>query len=208
MPGSGRRYGFRAVPVDDPHLLATRRFFTPRAATWDDRFPGDGPAFTAAVAALGPAAGATVVDVGCGTGRALPVLRAAVGSGGRVLGVDVTPAMAEVAARRGPVVVADARRLPLADGTADAVLAAGLVTHLPEPLDGLVELARITRSGGRLGLFHPIGRAALAARHGHPLDPADLRDPANLPAVLAGAGWSLDLLDDAPHRYLALATRH
>ncbi|KPC58360.1 hypothetical protein ADL35_49340 [Streptomyces sp. NRRL WC-3753] len=31
-----------------------REFFTPRAATWDSRFPDDGPAYEAAVRALAP----------------------------------------------------------------------------------------------------------------------------------------------------------
>ncbi len=57
------------------------------------------------------------------------------------------------------------------------VFAAGLVHHLPDPAAGLAELARVTRPGGRLVLFHPSGRAALAARHGRTLtryeDPED-----------------------------------
>lgn len=194
------------VPPDS-YVAETRAFFEPRAATWDERFPDDDPAFAGAVAALDPPPGGVALDVGCGTGRALPHLRSAAGPGGTVLGVDLTPAMATVAAARGPVLVADARSLPLPAAVADAVLAAGLVHHLPDPVAGLRELARVTRPGGRLALFHPLGRAALAARRGHALDPADIRAPANLPGVLAETGWALDELDDGDERYLALATR-
>ena len=87
------------------------------------------------------------------------------------------------------------------------MFAAGLLTHLPDPHRGLVELARVTRSGGRLGLFHPIGRAALAARRGHELRPDDLRDPANIDAALRPAGWELVSIDDTDERYLAVAAR-
>ena len=69
------------------------------------------------------------------------------------------------------MVIADARALPLADGSADAIFAAGLVNHLPDTEAGLRELARVTSPGGLLVLFHPSGRAALAARHGHALSP-------------------------------------
>jgi SAM-dependent methyltransferase len=194
-----------SAAVDD--RAAIRAFFGPRAATWDERFPDDGPAFAVAVAALALEPGGVAVDIGCGTGRALPHLRDHVGSTGRVLGLDVTAAMVEVAVGRGSVAVADALALPVGDRACDALFAAGLLNHLPDPIDGLREWARVTRSGGRLALFHPIGRAALAARKGHELSADDVRDPANLPAALAGSGWTLVDLDDSDERYLAVAER-
>jgi SAM-dependent methyltransferase len=190
-------------------IAATRAFFGPRAATWEDKFPDDGPAFARAVAELGLTGGGVALDAACGTGRALPELRAAVGAAGLALGIDLTPEMLAVAAGRGrgPLVLADIGRLPLGDSTVDAVFGAGLVPHLPDAVAGLTELARVCRPGGRLALFHPIGRAALARRHGHDVDPADLRAEANLRPVLAAAGWRCDSVDDAEDRYLALATR-
>ena len=79
----------------------TRAFFAPRAATWEERFPDDDPAYAAAVAEVGLAAGQTALDAGCGTGRALPHLRAEVGPDGRVLGFDLTPEMLATARRHG-----------------------------------------------------------------------------------------------------------
>jgi SAM-dependent methyltransferase len=196
----------------DPHPAETRAFFAPRAATWEERFPDDDPAYAVAVAALGLRAGQTAVDVGCGTGRALPHLRAAVGRDGKVLGVDLTPEMLATARQRGRhldgwLVLADARRLPLRAGGADAVFAAGLLRHLPNAGDGLAELARVTRAGGRLGLFHPSGRAALAARQGRRLRDDDQLAHANLRPLLERTGWRLDRYDDAADRFLAVAER-
>lgn len=196
----------------------TREFFAVRAATWDDKFPDDEPAFAMAVSALGLPSGGTALDVGCGTGRALPLLQASVGASGRVIGVDLTPEMLAVAAAKGrgaansrsagpELVVADARRLPLGDAMFDGVLAAGLLTHLPDPAAGLAELARVTRPGGRLALFHPIGRAALAARRGHALRPDDIRAEPNLRPALQRTGWTLLSCDDADTLYLAVARR-
>lgn len=198
--------------MSDAGLGATRAFFGPRAAEWEERFADDGPAYARAVADLAPPPGATVLDAGCGTGRALAPLRAAVGARGVVLGLDATPEMlAEAAARgrrsAGALVLADAGRLPLAGGALDAVLAAGLVPHLRDPEAGLVELARVTRAGGRLAVFHPIGRAALAARHGGVPTDDDVTAPRRLARLLERAGWDPGPVDDGPDRYLALATR-
>ncbi|GAB2824093.1 class I SAM-dependent methyltransferase [Streptomyces daliensis] len=189
-----------------------RAFFSERAAAWDARFPHDGPAYAAAVAELGPLHGRTVLDAGCGTGRALPALRAATGPTGRVLGADLTPAMLEAAVRAGRdrdalLLLADVSRLPLRDGALDAVFAAGLVSHLPEPEAGLRELARAVRPGGVLALFHPVGRAALAARKGRTLTSDDLRAEPNLRPLLARTGWRLTSYTDEDDRYLALASR-
>jgi SAM-dependent methyltransferase len=196
----------------DLHPAETRAFFAPRAATWEQRFPGDDPAYAAAVAELGLRAGQAALDVGCGTGRALPHLRGAVGPGGVVLGVDLTPEMLATARRHGRhrhgfLVLADARRLPLGDGGIDAAFAAGLLPHLPDAGDGLTELARVTRAGGRLALFHPSGRAALAARQGRRLRADDQLAHANLRRLLERTGWRLDRYDDAAGRFLAIARR-
>jgi protein-L-isoaspartate O-methyltransferase len=205
----------RHIAVDvvgsDLQLRETQAFFTAHAADWDTKFGDDLPAYAAVVAEAAIPAGATALDVGCGTGRALPALRRAVGPTGQVIGVDVTaPMLAQARHRRGHaghLLRADARRLPLADRSIDTVFAAGLVQHLPDPAAGVRELGRVTRSGGRLVIFHPSGRAALAARHGRTLRPDEPLAENPLRQLLAGAGFRLDRYDDPPHRFLALASR-
>ena len=76
----------------------TARFYD--AALWMYRLTGADRHRKLAVAALGAGRGDTVVDLGCGTGANLPLLRDAVGSSGRVIGVDLTDAMLERARRR------------------------------------------------------------------------------------------------------------
>ncbi|MEU5716133.1 methyltransferase domain-containing protein [Streptomyces sp. NPDC020403] len=196
--------------ADDPTHV--QDFFTGRAADWDSRFPDDGPAYAAAVADLGLRAGDTVLDAGCGTGRALPALRAAVGADGTVVGADLTPAMLAAAVRAGraasgSLMLADVARLPLRTGTLDAVFAAGLISHLAQPERDLRELARVVRPGGRLALFHPIGRAALAARHGRLLSDGDLRAEPRLAPLLVRSGWRPASYTDEDDRFLVLAVR-
>ncbi|MFD9329354.1 class I SAM-dependent methyltransferase [Streptomyces sp. NPDC060065] len=194
------------------HHTHVQEFFGARAADWDTRFPDDGPAYAAAVAEIGLREGDRVLDAGCGTGRALPPLRAAVGPSGVVLGADLTPAMLEAAVRagrdrEGQLLLADVAALPLRAQSLDAVFGAGLIAHLPNPAENLRELARVVRPGATLALFHPIGRAALAARQGRRITPEDLRDEANLRPLLAGSGWDMTSYVDEDARFLALAVR-
>ncbi|OIJ95669.1 class I SAM-dependent methyltransferase [Streptomyces colonosanans] len=195
---------------DDPAHV--QEFFTSRPADWDTRFPDDGPAYAAAVSALGLREGDRVLDAGCGTGRALTSLRTAVGPSGAVLGADLTPAMLEAAVRAGRnrdsgLLLTDVAALPLRTESLDAVFAAGLISHLPHPAENLRELARVVRSGGLLALFHPVGRAALAARQGRQITPDDLRAESNLRALLSGSGWRMTSYVDEDDRFLTLAVR-
>lgn len=199
----------RSMSDDHTHV---QEFFGARAADWDSRFPDDGPAYADAVADLGLREGGRVLDAGCGTGRALTPLRAAVGPSGVVVGADLTPAMLQAAVRAGRdrdgrLLLADVAALPLRSRTLDAVFAAGLIAHLPDPAENLRELARVVRPGGTLALFHPIGRAALAARQGRQITPQDLRAEPNLRPLLAGSGWRMTSYVDEDTRFLALAVR-
>jgi SAM-dependent methyltransferase len=194
------------------YLTETRAFFACRAATWDTKFGDDLPAYCAAVAEAGIRRGGVVVDVGCGTGRALPPLRMAVGPSGLVIALDVTPEMLGVARPAATLagaslVLADARALPFADGSLDAIFAAGLVNHLPDTDVGLRELARVTAPGGLLVLFHPSGRAALAARHGHAISPDEPLAEGPLRRSTAATGWAVTAYDDAADRFFAVAER-
>jgi ubiquinone/menaquinone biosynthesis C-methylase UbiE len=101
---------------------------------------------------LGLKSDATVVDVGCGTGRAVAELGE---RGARAIGVDLDPAMLTAARERFPridVRAADASDLPLADGEADGYRADKVLHILPEPEAALAEARRVLAPGGRIVL--------------------------------------------------------
>lgn len=208
-----RRIAAGVAAPEHWYIAESQAFFAVRAANWDTKFGDDMPAYAAAVAEAALPAGGTALDVGCGTGRALPALRQAVGPTGRVVGIDVTPQMLDEVRASGrdrdttALLLGDARHLPFAAASVDAVFAAGLLNHLDDVSFGVRELARVAKPGGQLIIFHPSGRAALAARHGRTLGPNEPLAEHILGAVLADNGWKPVRYDDSAHRFLAIATR-
>ena len=105
---------------------------------------------------------ATVLDVGCGTGVAARAIARRRDFSGRVLGIDLSPALAQTAAKlaadeglgdRVEFRPGDSRKLDLADGTFDAVVAHTLLSHIDDPLVVVKEAARLVRPGGMVGIF-------------------------------------------------------
>jgi ubiquinone/menaquinone biosynthesis C-methylase UbiE len=96
--------------------------------------------------------GGVVLDGGCGPGQ----VSALADDGGYVsIGVDLTPEMLAVAARRrahARLICGDLCRLSLADASCDAVICWFAIHNLPRSLlpTLLTELHRVLRSGGRL----------------------------------------------------------
>ena len=106
---------------------------------------------------LGRASTTFVVEVGCGTGRFLSLVRAL--SRAAICGIDVSEAMLGVAARRAipraHLVRASAEALPLRDGVAHVALLLFVYHHVGDKPAALRELARVLGPGGRLVVGAP-----------------------------------------------------
>src|SRR5262249_10075808 len=105
---------------------------------------------------LGPQAGERWLDVGCGTGA---VSMRAARAGANVTGVDLSEVMIATARRRAhdggldiSYDVGDAESLPYADGSCDIVSSSVGLIFAPYHPAVARGLARVARSGGRLGL--------------------------------------------------------
>jgi ubiquinone/menaquinone biosynthesis C-methylase UbiE len=101
------------------------------------------------LAALSPAE--TVVDLGSGPGAAV---RRAARLGAKAIGVDPAPVMRRVArvltrSRAVQYVAGTAEDVPLADATADVVWSIATIHHWADVDQGLREVRRVLRGGGR-----------------------------------------------------------
>ena len=157
------------------------------------------------------------LDVGCGPGALTTELVARLGADS-VAAVDPSEPFVEAARARHPGV--DVRRasadaVPYSDAAFDVTMAQLVVHFLPEPVAGLVEMARVTRSGGVVaacvwdfaGDRAPISAFWRAARDGDPgvRDESDLSGArtGHLTDLFAAAG-----LSDVEETALAVPVEH
>jgi ubiquinone/menaquinone biosynthesis C-methylase UbiE len=134
----------RPSAPDEPDAQASQCIYRWRSGTYDLQLAPYEGLRQEAVDHLQLEPGQVVLDIGCGTGLSLPLLQAAVGAGGRVVGVDQCPEMVAEArqrvARHGwpqvELVCAPVQSAPLPQG-ADAALFHFThdVLQLPQALD-------------------------------------------------------------------------
>jgi len=171
-------------------------------------------------------AGGSALDVACGSGKLTAEL-AKLAEGGRVVGLDFSPRMLEIARRTHPEIEfleGDALNLPFDDATFDASTIAFGLRNLANPIRGLREMRRITRGRAVVlefvrppkgivgGAYRAYLKTLLPAIGGlvsgqpsayrYLSDTVDsYRTPQELRAMAVGAGWS-----DVRFQLLAMGT--
>jgi ubiquinone/menaquinone biosynthesis C-methylase UbiE len=140
--------------ADEPAVAYERDFVPAIFAQW--------PPVVAAAADIRP--GDRVLDVACGTGVLAREAAVRVVPGGRVVGLDINPAMLSVARRLRPEIEwrqGDAAALPFEDAAFDAVVSQFALMFFPDPVAALREMGRVLAPGGRLAVAvcAPIERA-------------------------------------------------
>lgn len=113
---------------------------------------------TADVTGLGP--GDDALDVCCGTGDLALELRRRVGPAGRVVGLDFSAPMLELAARKSGAaqtavewVEGNALELPFGDASFDAATVGFGVRNVADVPSAIGEMARVVRPGGRVAIL-------------------------------------------------------
>jgi SAM-dependent methyltransferase len=182
------------------------------------------------MAAISP--GQDVIDLACGTGNAALL---AAGRGARVVGIDTSARLLEVARKRARTQgidvdfrEGDLLELPVADGTADVVLSVFGVIFASDPAQGLREVERVLRPGGRvlLSAWIPAGPVdAMLGAMGRILGPVSQEppprrfpwsDPAALGPLAVREGLALEatttaeltIRDSSPEAYVLAGQEH
>jgi len=101
-------------------------------------------------------AGMHILDAGCGTGEALSWLSSEVGPSGRVVGIDLAAAHVAVARMQASPTIqiyqADLFDAPVKPASFDLVWCVNTINHLGNPVEGVNQLGKLLRRGGRLAL--------------------------------------------------------
>jgi ubiquinone/menaquinone biosynthesis C-methylase UbiE len=163
----------RTAALDQRRLRRGRRFWDLGSRIGGTRLKViEEPLWRQALASLELSPGEVVLDLGCGNGNGFPALRDAVGSSGRVVGVDNSPRM--VAAARAVIAehgwdnvevrLADASSADWEAGGYHAVVAATSLSTLPSLDAALDQVHTALRDGGKLFVLdmhfgpHPVAR--------------------------------------------------
>ena len=170
--------------------------------------------------------GGSALDVACGSGKLTAELAKLARPVGRVVGLDFSPHMLEVARRDHPgieFIEGDALKLPFEDASFDAATIAFGLRNLADPVRGLREMTRVARRAVVLEFVRPprglaggayrvylrtllpaVGGAISGDRAAYRYlsDTVDsYRTPKELVAIAGQAGWS-----DVSYIELALGT--
>ena len=177
------------------------------------------------ISELAPNPDATLLELGAGTGDTGFAAAAILGERGRLISSDFSPAMVEVACRRGAELglrnveyrEIDAERMELGDDSVDGVLCQSGYMLMADPAAAMSETRRVLRPGGRLVLsvwgapernpWASIGGRILIERgHLPPPEPGapgvfSMASEERTRALLESAGFTAVRTDEVPVRF-------
>jgi ubiquinone/menaquinone biosynthesis C-methylase UbiE len=196
---------------DNGKVLMTKAYFNQQAHIWDEKIAEKDTAKLERIAnclTIGP--GATILDVGTGTGVFLPYLLDKVGMCGRIIALDHAEKMLVKAKAKGfsgniVYLCADVLAIPLTDETCDAVVCYSSLPHFPDKAQALYEMKRLLKKGGRVFICHSSAREHINSIHRRiPTVQNDLLpDAIEMTILLTNAGFTEIKVEDTAENYLA-----
>ena len=192
-----------------------KTYFGRMAAVWDETAAENDQAKLRLMAGrLNIRPGATVLDVGTGTGVFIPFLLGKVGNRGQIVALDVAEEMLRRARAKGfngivAYLNADVVDIPLPDKTFDSIVCYSSFPHFQDKAKALAEMYRVTRSGGNLFICHTSSRDAVNEIHSSiPEVENDLiPDADEMQVMLAKAGFIDIRIEDYHESYHCCARK-
>jgi len=153
--------------------------------------------------------GATVLDVGSGTGIMVPLIRSY--DPALIYACDLAEAMLGQLARNYPdveTILGDVRDLGLPDGSLDVVFVNACYPNIVDKTTAFSNIGRMLEPGGRLVISHPLGKSfveVLKKSSPFPLD--DFPERVDAETLLRPSGFGIESFIDEPELYILVAKR-
>ena len=192
-----------------------RTYFNQMAVIWDEMVAErDEEKLKLMAECLDIKPGSRVLDVGTGTGVFLSFLISKVGSNGQIVALDVAEEMLRKAVFKGfngdiSYLNADVNNVPLSDETFDSVVCYSSFPHFQDKPRALIEIIRVTRSGGSLFICHTSSRASINGIHRSIPDVANdvIPDADEMRRMLSEAGFVSITIEDFSESYFCRARK-
>jgi ubiquinone/menaquinone biosynthesis C-methylase UbiE len=193
----------------------TRTFFNQKAPVWDETCCEQDTAKLKALAErLEVEPGATLLDVGSGTGIFLPLLLSKIGNQGVLVALDYAEEMLRKARGKGVsertyYLQGDVASLPFGSEILDACVCYSSLPHFQDKPKALQEMNRVLKDDGRLIICHTSNRDEINRVHrqipavANDIIPAD----GKLKTMLQRAGFIDIKIDDGAASYLVTAQK-
>ena len=144
-------------------------YFNGMAEHWDEKKAPDN-ILEDLVSKFNPAAEDTILDVGTGTGILIPFIRKITGDKTRVCALDISIEMLKRAKMKchnslTTAALGDAAVLPFRSEIFTKTICFAVIPHLKDKNEGLKELTRVTKTGGRIFIAHLMGTDKLNTFH-------------------------------------------
>ena len=153
--------------------------------------------------------GATVLDVGSGTGILVPLIRKY--EPARIYACDLSEAMLGRLSENyayAETILADVRDLRLPDGSLDVVFVNACYPNIVDKATAFSNIGRMVRPGGRLVISHPLGKSFIEnLKKGAPFPLDDFPERAEAETLLRAFGFGVKSFVDEPELYVLVAQK-
>jgi ubiquinone/menaquinone biosynthesis C-methylase UbiE len=153
--------------------------------------------------------GATVLDVGSGTGILVPLIRKY--EPARIYACDLSEAMLGRLSENyayAETILGDVRDLGLPGASVDVVFVNACYANIVDKVNAFSNMGRMVRPGGRLVISHPLGKSFIEViRKGTPYPLDDFPERAEAEALLRDFGFRIESFVDEPELYILVAQK-
>jgi len=153
--------------------------------------------------------GATVLDVGSGTGILVPLIQKRKPQ--LIYACDLSEAMLEQLSKNYPhveTILADVRDLSLPEGSIDVVFINACYPNIVDKIGAFTNISRMIKPEGYIVISHPLGKGFIdSLKESIPFPLDDFPTEQEADALLKPFGFKIERFIDEPQLYILVATK-